>query len=248
MRKLLIVVVVALMALWGCSPEAPKTEDQKSFYALGVHLNKQLSIFDLTPEELKYVQQGLSDAATGKKLAAEPDAQMQKLGELAQARMAKATEKQKAQAKTFLEKAAAEEGAKKTASGLIYKEIKAGTGTQPTATDVVKVHYVGTLIDGKEFDSSVKRGQPVEFPLGQIIPCWAEGVAMMKTGGKAKLVCPSEIAYGDRGRPPIIPGGATLVFEVELLEVKAAPAGAAMPPAPATAPKGAPAAKPAAKK
>jgi FKBP-type peptidyl-prolyl cis-trans isomerase FkpA len=113
---------------------------------------------------------------------------------------------------------------------------------------VVKVHYVGTLIDGKEFDSSVKRGQPVEFPLGQIIPCWAEGVAMMKTGGKAKLVCPSEIAYGDRGRPPIIPGGATLVFEVELLEVKAAPAGAAMPPAPATAPKGAPAAKPAAKK
>lgn len=246
MRKLMIVAVVALMALWGCSTEAPKTEDQKSFYALGVHLNKQLSIFDLTPEEMKYVQMGLSDAATGKKLAAEPEAQMQKLGELAQARMAKATEKNKASAKSFLEKAAAEQGAKKTASGLVYKEIKAGTGIQPKPTDVVKVHYVGTLIDGKEFDSSVKRGQPVEFPLGQIIPCWAEGVGMMKAGGKAKLVCPSEIAYGDRGRPPIIPGGSTLVFEVELLEVKAAPAGSAMPPAPT--PKAAPAPKPAAKK
>jgi FKBP-type peptidyl-prolyl cis-trans isomerase FkpA len=187
------------------------------------------------------VQQGLSDAATGKKLAAEPDAQMQKLGELAQARMAKATEKQKAQAKPFLEKAAAEEGAKKTASGLIYKEIKAGTGVQPKPTDVVKVHYVGTLIDGKEFDSSVKRGQPVDFPLGQIIPCWAEGVGMMKVGGKAKLVCPSEIAYGDRGRPPVIPGGATLIFEVELLDANPPAAGPAMPPAPAQAPK--PAAK-----
>ena len=236
MRKLMIVVCVALVTVWGCSPQAPKTEDQKAFYALGVHLSKQLSVFDLTTEELKYVQMGMSDAAGGKKLAAEPEANMQKLGELAQARMQKATEKQKELAKPFLEKAAKEAGVKKTASGLIYKEIKAGTGAQAKATDIVKVHYVGTLIDGKEFDSSVKRGQPAELPLSQVFPCWTEGVSMMKVGGKSKLICPSEIAYGDRGRPPVIPGGATLVFEVELLGVKDAKT-AALQSSPSVKPK-----------
>ena len=185
----------------------------------------------------------MADAAAGRKLVAEPEASMQKLNQLAKDRMAKTTEKQKALAKPFLEKSASEKDAKKTASGLIYTEIKAGTGAQPNAASVVKMNYVGTLIDGKEFDSSVKHGQPIEFPLGQVIPCWAEGVGMMKVGGKAKLVCPSEIAYGDRGRPPVIPGGATLIFEVELLEVKAATAAPAMPLVP---PVGAP--KPNAKK
>jgi len=161
---------------------------------------------------------------------------MQKLGELAQVRMQKATDKQKELAKPFLEKAAKEAGVKKTASGLIYKEIKAGTGAQARATDIVKVHYVGTLIDGKEFDSSVKRGQPAELPLSQVFPCWTEGVSMMKVGGKSKLICPSEIAYGDRGRPPVIPGGATLVFEVELLDVKNAKS-AAIPSSPFVKPK-----------
>jgi FKBP-type peptidyl-prolyl cis-trans isomerase FkpA len=220
MRKLMIIVFVALLAIPACSP-SPKTEDQKSFYALGVHLSKQLSVFDLSSEELKYVQQGMSDATAGKKLAAEPEANMQKLGLLAQTRMARTAEKQKELSKPFLEKAATEKGAQKTASGMIYQEIKAGTGAQPKAANIVKVHYTGTLIDGKEFDSSVKRGQPVEFPLGQVIPCWTEGVGMMKVGGKARLVCPSNVAYGDQGRPPIIPGGATLIFEVELLDVKA---------------------------
>lgn len=240
--KLIFVVFIALMAVWGCSQTstpAPKTEDQKAFYALGVQLNKQLSMLDMSAEELKLVQKGMSDAAAGKKLDAEPETQLQKFSELAQARMKRVTEKQKAQAKSFLEKAAAEKGAKKTGSGLIYTEIKAGTGAQPKPTDIVKVHYVGKLIDGKEFDSSVKRGQPAELPLGQILPCWTEGVAMMKVGGKAKLVCPSDIAYGDRGRPPIIPGGATLIFDVELLEVKD---GQAAPPMPM--PPGAPAPKP----
>jgi FKBP-type peptidyl-prolyl cis-trans isomerase FkpA len=232
MRKFIIMVFVALLAIPACSP-SPKTEDQKAFYALGVHLNKQLSVFDLSSEELKYVQKGMSDAAAGKKLEAEPETNMQKLGLLAQARMLKTSEKQKELSKAFLEKAATEKGAQKTASGMIYTEIKAGTGAQPKAANVVKVHYVGTLIDGKEFDSSVKRGQPVDFPLGQVIPCWTEGVGMMKVGGKAKLVCPSNIAYGDQGRPPIIPGGATLIFEVELLDVKAASASAPkMPMAP----------------
>ena len=95
-----------------------------------------------------------------------------------------------------------------------------GKGPTPKPTDTVKVHYAGTLVDGKEFDSSIKRGQPISFPLNQVIPCWTEGVQKMKVGGKAKLVCPSAIAYGDSGRPPVIPGGATLVFEIELLGIE----------------------------
>ena len=108
----------------------------------------------------------------------------------------------------------------KTASGLIYTELKAGSGPSPTATDTVKVNYRGTLADGTEFDSSYKRGQPAEFPLNRVIPCWTEGVQKMKVGGKAKLVCPPSIAYGDRGAGRAVPPGATLTFEVELLDIK----------------------------
>jgi FKBP-type peptidyl-prolyl cis-trans isomerase FkpA len=118
--------------------------------------------------------------------------------------------------KAYLEKAAAEPGAQKTASGLVYRDITAGSGASPKATDTVKVHYRGTLINGKEFDSSYGHA-PAEFPLNRVIPCWTEGVQKMKVGGKARLVCPSSIAYGESGAPPDIPGGATLVFEIELL-------------------------------
>ena len=121
-------------------------------------------------------------------------------------------------AQAYLDKAAAEPGAQKTASGLIYRELKPGTGASPKATDTVKVHYRGTLTDGKEFDSSYD-GQPLEFPLNRVIRAWTEGVQMMKVGGKAQLVCPANLAYGERGAPPDIPGGATLVFEVELLGI-----------------------------
>jgi FKBP-type peptidyl-prolyl cis-trans isomerase FkpA len=121
---------------------------------------------------------------------------------------------------SFLDKAAAEPGAIKTASGLVYRELRAGTGPSPAASDTVKVNYRGTLVDGTEFDSSYKRNEPLELPLNQVIPCWTEGVQKMKVGGKAQLVCPSSIAYGDEGRPPVIPGGATLVFEIELLGIE----------------------------
>jgi len=119
----------------------------------------------------------------------------------------------------YLEKAAAEPGAQKTASGLVYRDVTAGSGASPKATDTVKVHYRGTLINGKEFDSSYTRNEPAEFPLNRVIPCWTEGVQKMKVGGKARLVCPSSIAYGEGGAPPDIPGGATLVFEIELLGI-----------------------------
>jgi FKBP-type peptidyl-prolyl cis-trans isomerase FkpA len=121
-------------------------------------------------------------------------------------------------ADAYLDKAAAEPGAQKTASGLVYRELKPGTGASPKATDTVEVHYRGTLTDGKEFDSSYG-GQPIKFPLNRVIRAWTEGVQMMKVGGKAQLVCPANLAYGERGAPPDIPGGATLVFEVELLGI-----------------------------
>ena len=106
------------------------------------------------------------------------------------------------------------------ASGLVYQSLKEGTGASPKATDTVRVHYHGTLADGKVFDSSVQRGQPAEFPLNRVIPCWTEGVQMMKVGGKAKLTCPPQIAYGARGAAGVIPPNATLTFEVELLGIK----------------------------
>jgi FKBP-type peptidyl-prolyl cis-trans isomerase FkpA len=107
----------------------------------------------------------------------------------------------------------------RTSSGLIYESIKDGTGEQPTAQSSVQVHYRGTLANGNEFDSSFKRGQPATFPLNRVIPCWTEGVAKMREGGKAKLTCPPEIAYGSRGAGAAVPPNATLTFEVELLKV-----------------------------
>ncbi len=120
-----------------------------------------------------------------------------------------------------LDKAAKEKGAVKTPSGLIYLSLKEGKGNSPQPTDTVRVHYRGTFPDGKEFDSSYKRKEPTEFPLNRVIPCWTEGVGMMKAGGKAKLTCPPNIAYGERGAGGVIPPNAVLQFEVELLGIVA---------------------------
>ena len=119
-----------------------------------------------------------------------------------------------------IDKAAKEKGAVKTASGMVYKSIKEGSGKSPKASSVVEVNYRGTLTNGKEFDSSYKRNQSIKFPLNGVIPCWTEGVQMMKVGGKARLVCPPELAYGARGAGKDVPPNATLIFDVELLDVK----------------------------
>jgi len=116
--------------------------------------------------------------------------------------------------------AAKEPGAIVTPSGLVIRTLKEGKGPQPTSASTVKVHYKGTFPDGREFDSSFKRGEPIEFPLNGVIKCWTEGVALMKVGGTAKLTCPSSIAYGSRGAGGVIPPNATLVFEVALLGIR----------------------------
>ena len=124
-----------------------------------------------------------------------------------------------AQSDAALTAAAKEASATVTKSGLVYRSLKDGTGASPAASDKVKVHYKGTFPDGKEFDSSYKRNEPTEFPLNGVIPCWTEGVQLMKVGGKAKLTCPAAIAYGARGAGGVIPPNATLVFEIELLAI-----------------------------
>jgi FKBP-type peptidyl-prolyl cis-trans isomerase FkpA len=208
--------------------QALKTDDDKALYALGYTLGQRLKgDFSPTKAELELIKKGLSDGMTGAKAKVEVETYGPKINQLAQARaqkaaadQAKAAPAQKEKDAPYLEKAAKEKGAVKDPTGLVYVPLKEGTGAQPKATDTVKVHYTGTLTNGTEFDSSLKRGQPAEFPLNRVIKCWTEGLQKMKPGGKAKLVCPSDIAYGDAGKPPQIPGGATLVFEVELLEVK----------------------------
>ena len=208
-------------------PPAPKpaapppltTDDQKTIYALGLSIAKSLSPFDLSPAEIDIIKRALTDAAANK-----PAIQLEewgpKIDPLVRARGAKVAEREKAASAAFLLKAAAEPGAVKTDSGMNFRELRAGTGASPKATDTVKVNYRGTLVNGTEFDSSYKRNEPASFPLNGVIPCWTEGVQRMKVGGKAQLVCPSNLAYGDQGRPSI-PGGATLIFEIELLDVVA---------------------------
>jgi len=119
-----------------------------------------------------------------------------------------------------IDKAAKEKGAVKTASGMVYQAIREGKGQSPVASSTVEVNYRGTLTNGKEFDSSYKRNQSISFPLSGVIPCWTEGVQKMKVGGKAKLVCPPELAYGSHGAGSAVPPNATLIFEVELLNIK----------------------------
>lgn len=212
------------------------SEDQKTLYALGLLIGERTGVANLKlpPSELAAVKAGFTDAALGNKPRVELQQYGPKVNELMHKRATARAEEEKKKGEAFAAKAAKEPGAEQTASGLVYKELVPGKGEQPKPTDQVKVNYKGTLIDGTEFDSSYKRGQPAEFPLQGVIPCWTEGLQKMKVGGKAKLICPSKIAYGDSGRPPTIPGGATLVFEVELLEVKhgpAAPAFSLPPPA-----------------
>ena len=185
--------------------QAPLTEDQKTLYALGVLMSQSLTTFDLKPEELVQVQKGLADGVGGVKSDIKAEEYIPKVQALQQARMAVVAEKAAAAGNAFLDNAAKEPGVTKTASGMLIKQTKPGTGASPAASDQVKVHYEGRLIDGKVFDSSIARGEPATFPLSGVIACWTEGVQTMKVGGKAQLICPANLAYGANGSPPRFP-------------------------------------------
>lgn len=217
-RLIVAVLTLALVAVPALAVDQPKSDDEKSFYAVGLIVARQLGVFNLTPRELDLVQKGIEDGVTGKTPLVKVDEYQARIQQIALARRNAEGEKLAAQSKDFLEKAAKEKGAVKTASGVIYQSLKEGEGAKPGPADKVKVNYRGTLIDGKEFDSSYAAGQPAEFQLDKVIPCWTEGVQMMRPGGKARLVCPASTAYADQGSG-LIPPNAALIFEVELLEV-----------------------------
>jgi FKBP-type peptidyl-prolyl cis-trans isomerase FkpA len=223
-----------LFSLSASAEQALKTDDEKSLYAIGFLVgSRNIAPLSLKPSELEIVKRGLSDGALGKKAVVEPEAQMEKVNAFAQKRSSAGADKEKSAGREFADKAAKEQGASKLPDGLVYKTLTPGNGPSPAATDKVKVNYEGRLTNGNVFDSSYKRGQPAEFGLNQVIKCWTEGVQKMKVGEKARLVCPSDIAYGDHGHPPTIPGGATLVFDVELLGISPKEPAAAPAPAPA---------------
>jgi FKBP-type peptidyl-prolyl cis-trans isomerase FkpA len=215
-------IVAATLVIPACTEAKPPkltTDDDKTLYSLGVLLSRNLEAFELTPKEIELVKAGLEDGALGKPEQVDVEKFGENVQKMHNTRMAALVEKDKKAGTDYLTKAGAEAGVTKTASGIVVKTLTPGTGAAPAATDEVKVHYEGTLVNGKVFDSSVKRGEPATFPLNGVIPCWTEAVQLMKVGEKARIVCPSELAYGERGSPPQIRPGSTLIFEVQLLDI-----------------------------
>ncbi|MFA6239209.1 MAG: FKBP-type peptidyl-prolyl cis-trans isomerase [Bacteriovorax sp.] len=230
LTSLVVLVLVGLTAVSCSKGKDPKTEEEKTFYSIGTMFGSRLTQLSMSDAEIDSLAAGLRDAAKGDKQKVDPMAYQQKIQDMFKSRMEKQSVDVKKKGAEFLEKFV-KDGATKTASGLAYKHIKEGTGPSPKETDIVKVHYHGTLTDGTVFDSSRERGKEVSFPLNRVIRGWTEGVQLMKVGGTTKFVIPSELAYGDAGAPPKISGGATLVFEVELLGIEKAPATEAAPAA-----------------
>jgi FKBP-type peptidyl-prolyl cis-trans isomerase FkpA len=199
-----------------------RSEDDKVFYFLGTQLGGNVKNLGLSEREAEQVFEGLRDTLAGEADDLDKFVYGQKLNETAQQRMAAFASKEKAASAVYLKQMAAEEGAITTDSGIVYLEIKAGTGAQPTATSSIEAHYHGTLRDGTIFDSSKQRGSPLKVSLGQVVPCWTEAIALMKEGGIGKITCPPETAYGDNERGNI-PPGSVLTFEVELIAVLPGP-------------------------
>ena len=220
--KKTIVICSFIALLTSCGKKVSVSEssekNEKIIYSMGSMFGKRLQNMELSEKEKDTLLQGVRDGVDNKeqidvkKYASHIRSLFRERGQ----KMAKKLEEKGAE---YMEKFVTEEGGLKTESGIGYKILKEGAGKNPKASDRVKVHYHGTLIDGTVFDSSVDRKKPLTFPLTGVIKCWREGVQKLKVGGKMKLVCPSNVAYGVQGAPPKIPGGSTLLFEVELLEI-----------------------------
>ena len=215
---LVTVLCLGTTAAFAAAPE-PTTDEQKTLYALGLAISQSLGTFSLSESELDLVKSGITDGVFKKAPKVDLQTFGPKIQQLQQARASVVAEAEKKTGAAFLAKAAAESGAKKTESGAILTTIKEGNGATPKVMDTVKMHYLGTLIDGTVFDRSAKQGEPATIRVNEMSKCWMEGMQQMKVGSKSKLVCPSNLAYGDNGAPPTIKPGATLVFEVELLEI-----------------------------
>lgn len=224
MKKMFFVVLMLITS--ACSKEAVtadvalETEDQKTLYAIGMIISNQLQPFALSEEELAPIVQGIMDGISGLDAKVDMATYEARINEMLSERSAIVAAKEATVSESYLKQFDSDESIVKTESGALVKMVEEGTGDIPTASDTVMVHYEGSLIDGTVFDSSLQRGSPATFPLSGVIACWTEGLQKMKVGGKAQLICPADTAYGDRGMPPKIGPGATLIFEVNLLEIK----------------------------
>lgn len=207
----------------------PMTENDKVVYAIGEILSGSVKPFALTDHEMQLVRDGFDAGMHGTKTAVDTDSYRPQIQALLSERVGKEVTSAKAAGKAYRDKAATAKDATTLASGVIMTTVKAGSGPSPAADDQVKVNYEGRLIDGTVFDSSAQHGQAATFRVSGVVPCWSESLQHMNAGTKARLVCPPEQAYGDRGSPPKIMGGATLVFDVELLAIEKAPAAPAQP-------------------
>lgn len=220
------------------TPTTPRTasmsEDDKTLYALGVLISRNLESFQLSSAEFKIVAAGLAD---GYNHHSGVDAEQydSKVQALQRVRVAAIDEHQKQVGQAYIDKAAVLPGAQKTATGMVFIPISEGKGVSPSRSDRVLVNYEGKLIDGTVFDSSARHGgQPASLSVTGVIPCWTEALMLMKVGGKSRVVCPSSLAYGDRGMMPVIMPGAALDFSIELVDL--APKPAAASPAPGVPP------------
>jgi len=225
----------------GTAGSAPHATDGEAaqMHALGVLLSRQLGAFQLSEHELRAVLAGISDGVHHPESVKAAEAFVPQLTTLEHSRAQVQAQQQEKVGATYLGKAAALPHARTTASGLVFIPLQAGNGASPKVGDQVRVQYTGRLTDGSVFDSSAQHGGAVTFPLGHVIPCWDEGLPLMKVGGSARIVCPAKLAYGDRGVGDVIKPGATLDFEVHLVGI--------LPPAAATAaPRTVPGAAPAA--
>jgi FKBP-type peptidyl-prolyl cis-trans isomerase FkpA len=225
-RSTLLLVLLAVLAT-ACTPEQRnpgaetflETEDDKTIYAMGVNLARNLDHLPLSKSEREILEAGFADGLAKR----DPQVDTVRYGRRAEnlfaRRNADRAKEESEAAEAFLAEAAAAEGAERSDSGLVMVVLSPGEGPSPGPTDRVKVHYHGTLRDGTVFDSSVTRGEPAVFPVNRVIPCWIEALQKMKTGEKSRITCPPQIAYGDQGAPPLIKPGAALSFEVELIEI-----------------------------
>jgi len=225
-------LLFAVAALVGTTLSADEpvleTEDQKTLYMLGLMMAQRVGLA-FSADEVAIVTAGLSDGLMGREPRVPTAEYAAKIQPLLSARLNQAALAQREAGATFREQAAQEPGAVKLPSGVVYSELEAGSGDMPAADDTVTLHYHGTFYDGKIFDSSKLAGQPATFKLDGVIPCFGEALQQMRIGGKSRVICPPETAYGDAGAPPKILPGATLIFEVELLSIAPLESGAAEP-------------------
>lgn len=213
-------LIVSILLAANTAFAAPTTDKEKISYAIGQQIGSQMKTQGVDIDMATF-SRSIESAILGKPSELTPEqinAAMMTLRDTAMAKMKKDADENAGKGKAYLEENKKKPGVKVTASGLQYKVVKEGAGVQPKASDKVKVHYKGTLIDGTEFDSSYKRNQPAEFPLQGVIKGWTEGIPLMKTGSTYTFYIPAELAYGAQGRPSI-PGNSVLVFDVELLEI-----------------------------